>query len=375
MTLVPDGAGAHDGTLRYLPPDGARLPGRSLPTLRASWAGLPVATVQNGRAQLSVRRNEHLVPGVPTRDPFVMTTPLVTAPDVATPVLAWNDELPLSGATLAAAVAAALGELFGPLAQAPPDAPPVTIQLAYGHELIAPDPGQRRRGDAQLAAGRAVAQPAALLHARDRGRRRGGRLAESGQTESRRCRVGSVADALVEPPAARQPPAADARAARVGAGPINSSFSIGFIWNTDGNSVGMPTDDDFSAAGEPADDTVPAISRRRFAGLLGATGAGVAAAMAPAWTPANALRERPFQPRHHGGGRLPQPNLLVILADDLGWADLSSYGAPDDQNAEHRPPRRLRRPLHRRLLGLGRLLADAASASTPAATPVGCRAA
>jgi arylsulfatase A-like enzyme len=71
------------------------------------------------------------------------------------------------------------------------------------------------------------------------------------------------------------------------------------------------------------------ISRRRFAGLVGAAGAGAAAAMAPAWTPANAHRERPFEPRHHGGGRLPQPNLLVILADDLGWADLSSYGAPE----------------------------------------------
>lgn len=146
VTLTPDGAGPHDGTLRYLPPDGARLPSRPLPTLRASWVGLPVATVQNGRAQLSVRRNEQLVPGVPTRDPFVMTTPLVTAPDVATPALAWSDELPLSGTTLAASVAAALGELFGPLAEAPLDAPPVTIQLAYGHQLIAPDPDSGGEG-------------------------------------------------------------------------------------------------------------------------------------------------------------------------------------------------------------------------------------
>ena len=30
-----------------------------------------------------------------------------------------------------------------------------------------------------------------------------------------------------------------------------------------------------------------------------------------------------------GGGRPARPNLLVILADDLGWADLSCFGAPE----------------------------------------------
>ena len=66
------------------------------------------------------------------------------------------------------------------------------------------------------------------------------------------------------------------------------------------------------------------ISRRRFAGLVGAT---VAAGMAPSWTPANAASERDFEALGHDG-RLQQPNLLIILADDLGWADLSCYGAP-----------------------------------------------
>ena len=66
------------------------------------------------------------------------------------------------------------------------------------------------------------------------------------------------------------------------------------------------------------------LSRRRFAGLAGAT---LAAGFVSDWTPANAATERPFRAqRPHG--RLPQPNLLVILADDLGWADLSAYGAP-----------------------------------------------
>ena len=40
-------------------------------------------------------------------------------------------------------------------------------------------------------------------------------------------------------------------------------------------------------------------------------------------------RRRSSPSRHaDGGGKLPRPNLLVILADDLGWADLSSFGAP-----------------------------------------------
>lgn len=67
------------------------------------------------------------------------------------------------------------------------------------------------------------------------------------------------------------------------------------------------------------------ITRRRFAGLAGAT---VAAGLAPSWTPANAASERPFASLAHRGP-LPRPNLLVILADDLGWADLSAYGAPE----------------------------------------------
>ena len=67
------------------------------------------------------------------------------------------------------------------------------------------------------------------------------------------------------------------------------------------------------------------ITRRRFAGLAGAT---VAAGLAPSWTPANAATERAFEALGHHG-RLPKPNLLVILADDLGWADLSAYGAPE----------------------------------------------
>ncbi|TLS47711.1 twin-arginine translocation pathway signal protein [Streptomyces montanus] len=77
------------------------------------------------------------------------------------------------------------------------------------------------------------------------------------------------------------------------------------------------------------------ISRRLFHGLVGGgtlSAAGMAAA-APAAASDEAGRndrsteERPYRSRPGGSGG-PRPNLLVILGDDLGWADLSSYGAP-----------------------------------------------
>ncbi|NYI79646.1 sulfatase family protein [Nocardioides panzhihuensis] len=65
------------------------------------------------------------------------------------------------------------------------------------------------------------------------------------------------------------------------------------------------------------------LSRRH----LLATGAGTVAATGLA-TPANAATEEPFKARKVDRPRR-RPNLLVILGDDLGWADLSAYGAPD----------------------------------------------
>ncbi|MFJ9039951.1 sulfatase [Streptomyces sp. NPDC102406] len=67
------------------------------------------------------------------------------------------------------------------------------------------------------------------------------------------------------------------------------------------------------------------LSRRAFGGVIGAS--ATVAALGTTAAPAEAApSERPFRAAAHRPAK--RPNILFILGDDLGWADLSSYGAP-----------------------------------------------
>ncbi|MGY0025089.1 sulfatase family protein [Streptomyces sp. YJ-C3] len=73
------------------------------------------------------------------------------------------------------------------------------------------------------------------------------------------------------------------------------------------------------------------LSRRAFGGVVSAsaTAAALGASAAPAEAAPHQPRESQERPFRAAAGRhTKRPNILFILGDDLGWADLSSYGAP-----------------------------------------------
>jgi hypothetical protein len=136
--FVPLRRTVSDREARYAP--AAPVPVTGPRVVRLEWPGLNVAATANALAAVSARRNADLITGASTNPAFIMSSATVTAPDIATPLLTWTDELPLNGASLSAALSSALEELFGGAS-----GPPVTLGLSYGHQLVAP-PGDGRPG-------------------------------------------------------------------------------------------------------------------------------------------------------------------------------------------------------------------------------------
>jgi hypothetical protein len=125
----------------YVPELGAQLLLSSSPSFALSWPGLNVGTVQNGRAKLEVVRNVDLLgaDGPATAEAFVYRTATVTATDIVTPAISRTDPLPITGATVEAALQASFQALF-PRAARRADLK-LTMGLFYGYTVVpGPDP-------------------------------------------------------------------------------------------------------------------------------------------------------------------------------------------------------------------------------------------
>jgi hypothetical protein len=107
------------------------------------WPDINVASIQNARAKLSVRRNERLLGehGPASNADFVLQTPDVTAAEVVWPLLVWQNRFEFgagSGSQFAASLEAALAAvLIRPTGQS------ISLAASYAYELVAPSAGDQ----------------------------------------------------------------------------------------------------------------------------------------------------------------------------------------------------------------------------------------
>ncbi|HKP51304.1 MAG TPA: hypothetical protein VJ183_01485 [Chloroflexia bacterium] len=108
------------------------------PHIMLQWTGLNIATIQNARGTLLVRRNQKLLgeTGPDTNPGFVYQTARVEAADIVTPFNVWPQAIDITGngTDVASALRASFTNLFGdPLPNLP-----LTAGLFYGYALVLP---------------------------------------------------------------------------------------------------------------------------------------------------------------------------------------------------------------------------------------------
>ncbi len=131
------------GSTEYKVPTGKIIPSTVWPVFMLTWTGLNLATTQNARAKMSVERNQDLLDKVKTNPAFLLSTDIVIAPAVVTPLNTFGERVDITnlGATLTAALNTCFTDLFGSTDY---KGQIVTMELSYGFELVTPsqtDPG------------------------------------------------------------------------------------------------------------------------------------------------------------------------------------------------------------------------------------------
>jgi hypothetical protein len=120
----------------YLVPPELVIPPVAWPVFKIVWPNLNLATVQNARTQMNVKRNQNLLDNVPTNPVFIFTTDTIIAPSVITPLNNFSKRVNINslGNTLTDALNACFTALFG----SSMTEQKVTFELRYGFELVPP---------------------------------------------------------------------------------------------------------------------------------------------------------------------------------------------------------------------------------------------